>query len=61
MVKNIRTKAIRDVRRDLMKAFLLSDNMDTLVGMQMAGIDGVITYNKDDVLLFLNKLKKIKV
>ena len=45
-------------RGGFMKAYLISDNMDTLVGMQYAGIDGIVAYNKDDALLLLDKLSK---
>ncbi|WP_069997118.1 V-type ATP synthase subunit F [Cellulosilyticum sp. I15G10I2] len=33
-----------------MKTFLISDNRDTLVGMRLAGIDGVIVHTKEDVI-----------
>lgn len=33
-----------------MKSFLLSDNHDTWVGMRLAGIDGVVLHEREDVL-----------
>ncbi|PHV71957.1 ATP synthase subunit F [Sporanaerobium hydrogeniformans] len=33
-----------------MKSFLISDNRDTLVGMRLAGIQGVIVHHKEEVL-----------
>jgi len=33
-----------------MKSFLISDNKDTWVGMQLAGIDGVVVHTRDEVL-----------
>lgn len=33
-----------------MKSFLISDNKDTWVGMQLTGIDGVIVHTRDEIL-----------
>ncbi len=33
-----------------MKSFLISDNRDTWVGMRLAGIQGVIVHDKNEVL-----------
>lgn len=33
-----------------MKSFLLSDNHDTWVGMRLAGIDGIILHEREEVL-----------
>lgn len=33
-----------------MKSFLLSDNHDTWVGMRLAGIDGVVLHERNEVL-----------
>lgn len=33
-----------------MKFFLLSDNVDTLTGMRLAGINGVIVHERDEIL-----------
>lgn len=33
-----------------MKSFLISDNRDTLVGLKLAGINGIIVHNREDAL-----------
>lgn len=33
-----------------MKSFLISDNHDTLVGMRLAGIDGIVIHEREEVL-----------
>ncbi len=33
-----------------MKSFLISDNHDTLVGMRLAGIDGIVIHQREEVL-----------
>lgn len=33
-----------------MKFYLISDNMDTLIGMRMVGVEGVIAHQKDEVI-----------
>lgn len=33
-----------------MKSFLLSDNHDTWVGMRLAGVDGVVLHEREEVL-----------
>ena len=38
-----------------MKFFLISDNIDTQMGMRMAGIEGVVAHSKDHVLEELEK------
>ena len=37
-----------------MKFFLISDNTDTQMGLRLAGIDGVVTHTKEEVLKELN-------
>ena len=32
-----------------MKFFLISDNVDTLMGMRLSGIDGVVIHTKEEV------------
>lgn len=32
-----------------MKMFLISDNVDTLIGMRLAGVEGVVIHNDDEV------------
>lgn len=41
-----------------MRSFLISDNKDTWVGMQLAGIDGVIVHTRDEVLQALRNTMK---
>ena len=41
-----------------MRFYLISDNEDTLVGMRLAGIDGVMVSNETDALQELNKAMK---
>lgn len=43
-----------------MKSFLISDNRDTWVGMRLAGIDGVIVHNREEVLSALKSAMKNK-
>ncbi len=38
-----------------MKCFLISDNADTLMGMRLAGIDGVLVLKPEDVISALDK------
>lgn len=40
-----------------MKAFLISDNVDTLVGMKISGIRGIVLHDKLEVI---NKLQEVK-
>jgi V/A-type H+-transporting ATPase subunit F len=39
-----------------MGSFLISDNRDTLVGMRLAGIRGVLVSNREQVLEQLNRV-----
>lgn len=41
-----------------MKCFLISDNRTTLAGMRLAGIEGVVVHEREEVLNELKKLKK---
>jgi V/A-type H+-transporting ATPase subunit F len=41
-----------------MKMFLISDNLDTKIGMRLAGIEGVVVHEKDEVLDMLTKALK---
>lgn len=43
-----------------MKTFLISDNIDTLVGLRVAGIDGVVLHSREDILKALNEVIKDK-
>lgn len=39
-----------------MKSFLISDNLDSFIGMRMAGIDGIILHDKEAILEKLGQL-----
>ncbi len=41
-----------------MKFFLLSDNIDTQMGMRLAGIEGIVIHGRDEVLRELNQAMK---
>lgn len=41
-----------------MKVFLISDNTHTLTGMRLAGIEGVIVHEREEILKELDKIKK---
>ncbi len=41
-----------------MRMYLLSDNVDTLMGMRMSGIDGVVLHQEQEVRDKLNSLLK---
>lgn len=41
-----------------MRMYLLSDNDDTLMGMRMSGVDGVVLHQEDEVREKLNELMK---
>ena len=38
-----------------MKMFLISDNLDTSVGMRLAGIDGVVVHGREEAIEALEK------
>lgn len=38
-----------------MKCFLISDNIDTQMGMKLAGINGVVVHKREEVLEALGK------
>lgn len=38
-----------------MKIFCISDNVDTQIGLRLAGIDGVVVHKADEVLKELDK------
>ncbi len=38
-----------------MKMFLISDNLDTRVGMRLAGIDGVVVHGREEAIEALEK------
>lgn len=39
-----------------MKSYVISDNHDTWVGMRLAGIDGIILHEREEVLTTLKKI-----
>lgn len=39
-----------------MKFYLISDNVDTLIGMRLSGIDGVVVHTEEDVKKELNEV-----
>lgn len=41
-----------------MKSFIISDNRDTLLGMRLSGISGVICHNKEEVLRVIKEKVK---
>lgn len=41
-----------------MKYFLISDNLDTLAGMRLAGVSGVVVHESDEVSAALQKACK---
>lgn len=43
-----------------MKAYLISDSVDTQVGMRLAGIQGVIVHGREEVLKELDNIKTNK-
>lgn len=43
-----------------MKSFLISDNRDTLLAMRLAGINGVIVHEKEEILKELDSAIKDK-
>lgn len=38
-----------------MKMYLISDNVDTLAGMRLAGVEGVVAHTHDEVMLETKK------
>lgn len=43
-----------------MKMYLLSDNIDTLTGMRLAGVDGVVVHTEKEVNDALDRILKDK-
>ncbi len=39
-----------------MKFYLISDNLDTLMGMRLSGIDGVVIHTEEEVKKTLNQV-----
>lgn len=43
-----------------MKSYLISDNVDTLVGLKISGINGVVVHSREEVLKVIDDLLKNK-
>ena len=43
-----------------MKCFLISDNVDTQMGMRLAGVEGVVVHEKDELIDALDQVLKDK-
>ena len=41
-----------------MRSYLISDNIDTFVGMKMAGIEGIVLHEKEEIVKKIEELKK---
>ena len=39
-----------------MKMYLISDNVDTYTGMRLAGVDGVVVHERDELKKALEKV-----
>ncbi|MGM9974921.1 MAG: V-type ATP synthase subunit F [Clostridiaceae bacterium] len=43
-----------------MRAYIISDNTDSLVGMKIAGIDGIVAHTREEALKSLEYIKAHK-
>lgn len=43
-----------------MKLFAISDNIDTNIGLRLAGVDGVVVHEKEEVLNVIEEARKDK-
>ncbi len=43
-----------------MKSYLISDNIDTETGMRLAGVEGVVVHEKDELIDALDQVLKDK-
>lgn len=43
-----------------MKIFLISDNTHTLAGMRLAGVEGIVVHEREEILRELEKIKRKK-
>ena len=41
-----------------MISYLISDNVDTYVGMKMAGIEGIVLHEKEEIIKKLQELRR---
>ena len=44
-----------------MKMYLISDNVDTYTGMRLAGVDGIVVHEQDELKQAWNVFLKTKV
>jgi V/A-type H+-transporting ATPase subunit F len=42
------------------RVYLISDNHDSLVGMRLAGIEGVVVHERDDVIKAMDSVSKME-
>jgi V/A-type H+-transporting ATPase subunit F len=43
-----------------MRFFLISDNIDTQIGLRLVGVKGVVAHEKEEILEALKKVKAMK-
>ena len=43
-----------------MRMYLISDNVDTLTGMRLAGIEGIVVHERDELHQALDMVRPIK-
>ncbi|WP_036224524.1 V-type ATP synthase subunit F [Mesoaciditoga lauensis] len=43
-----------------MKFFLISDNIDTQIGLRLVGIKGIVVHKREEILDAVKKAKKMK-
>lgn len=43
-----------------MRSYLISDNVDTLIGIKLAGIEGRVVHEREDALKAIGEVKKDK-
>lgn len=43
-----------------MKSFLISDNKDTIIGLRLANIDGVLAQTKEEIIKYFDQAVKDK-
>lgn len=41
-----------------MRSYLISDNVDTFVGMKMAGIEGIVLHEREEIIEKIEELKR---
>jgi V/A-type H+-transporting ATPase subunit F len=41
-----------------MKFFLISDNIDTLIGLRLSGVSGVVVHEREEILKEMEKILK---